>query len=70
MEALKTLLMLATGYALAIVGVVIGLVWTLAVLILTPRELLSFGQFVPGLGMGVVIALLGLSLSAVAKRRN
>lgn len=68
MEALK-MLMIATGYALVIVGAVVALVGIFAVLILTPGEILSLGHFVPGLGMGGLIALLGLCLLAVAKRR-
>ena len=63
------LLMTAAGYALAIIGVVIALVRTLAVLTQTPDELLSFGQFVPGWVIGLFIAFLGLYLAEKGRNR-
>ena len=62
-------LMVAAGYALAIVGVVIALVWTLAVLTQTPHELLSPWQFAPGWIIGLLIVILGLYVAKKGRNR-
>ena len=63
------LLMRMAGYALAIMGLVVALVSTFAVLTQTPHELLSFWQFAPGWGLGLFIVLLGLYIAEKGRNR-